>query len=59
MQRDVTFQDLQNMPYLEMVIKETLRIYPSAPIFGRKVCEDIEFGMYRFKLRFKLFILFP
>lgn len=33
---------LQRMKYLDMVIKEVLRVYPSVPIIGRELLEDVE-----------------
>lgn len=35
-----TYEDLSNMKYLEKVIKETLRIWPSVPYIIRDVTED-------------------
>lgn len=40
----VTIQDINQMSYLEMVIKETLRIYPPIPFFGRKIENEFTAG---------------
>ncbi|CRK96913.1 CLUMA_CG010305, isoform A [Clunio marinus] len=43
-QQPVTMNELNNLHYLEMVIKETLRLYPSVPFFGRNLKEDTTLG---------------
>lgn len=40
--REVTVEDINQMVYLEMVLKETLRRFPVGPLFLRQVKEDIE-----------------
>ncbi|KAL7296144.1 hypothetical protein TKK_0010687 [Trichogramma kaykai] len=38
---NLTSNDLQRMEYLECCFKESLRIFPSAPVIGRHLVEDI------------------
>ncbi len=44
--RDVTFDDLPNLPYSKQVIDETLRLYPPAWILDRVPLEDDEVDGY-------------
>ena len=44
----VKYEDLQRMNYLERVIKETLRIFPTVPIIAREVTEDFKIGLLIF-----------
>ncbi|XP_050451728.1 cytochrome P450 4g15-like [Cataglyphis hispanica] len=37
----IKYEDLQRMNYLENVIKETLRLFPIAPLIARELSEDI------------------
>lgn len=41
----VKSEDLQRMCYLECVIKETMRLFPVAPIIGRRLTEDLKIGL--------------
>ncbi|MEH1815245.1 MAG: cytochrome P450 [Nostoc sp.] len=44
--RTPTFEDLPNLPYTEMLLKEVRRLYPSVWIVARFVRDDVSFGDY-------------
>ena len=39
--KDVSYDMLSELKYLEQVLKESLRLYPSVPFFGRELTEDV------------------
>lgn len=41
--KSLTYQDLQELKYLDLVIKEVLRLYPSVPTIARELDHDVEF----------------
>ena len=43
-----TIDDIPSLPYTEMVLKETLRLYPPAWILGRELVQDCNIGGYNF-----------
>jgi cytochrome P450 len=55
--RPLTNQDLISLEYLECSIKETLRLYPSVPILGRKVAETCIIGIISETLFYSVIIL--
>ncbi|KAK0135919.1 Cholesterol 24-hydroxylase [Merluccius polli] len=46
MKQQISYDDLGELTYLSQVLKETLRLYPSAPGTHREVVEDMTAGGY-------------
>ncbi|KAF9809868.1 hypothetical protein SFRURICE_002098 [Spodoptera frugiperda] len=44
MERDPTYQELGQMKYLELVLKESMRLYPPVPLIERRITRDCEVG---------------
>jgi len=50
-----TVEDLPQLKYTEMVVSESMRLYPPAWIMGRKAKEDFPLGGYRLPARTSVF----
>jgi cytochrome P450 len=44
--RRMTFDDVGKLRYTAMVFNEVLRLYPPAPLFGRRAVRNIDFGAF-------------
>lgn len=42
--RQITLEDLTNLKYLDMCLKESLRLFPIAPFILRRVTEEFTIG---------------
>ncbi|XP_049577213.1 cytochrome P450 4V8 [Syngnathus scovelli] len=45
--RVANMEDLKQLKYLECVIKEALRLFPSVPFFARSLCEDAKINGFK------------
>lgn len=46
----LTLNELTELKYVEMVVKETLRKYPSVPFIARQLLEDVHYGKNLFRI---------
>lgn len=55
-ERNITAEDIRDMRYLDCVLKEAQRLYPSVPMFGREIEEDLDFCGHTIKKGYMLVV---
>ena len=43
-ERAITMDDIRQLKYMECVVKEALRLFPSVPMFAREISEECNIG---------------
>ncbi|KAK9138436.1 hypothetical protein Sjap_009030 [Stephania japonica] len=54
--RLVEESDIPNLPYLQAIVKETLRLHPAGPVIIRESAEDCTIGGYHIPAKTRLFV---
>lgn len=54
--RLVEESDIVHLPYLQAIVKETLRLHPTGPLFIREASEDCTIASYRIPAKTRLFV---
>lgn len=52
----VKYEDLQKLPYLDRVIKETLRLFPTLPYIARQASDDFDLGKIFFSINIRIYL---
>ncbi|OMO54091.1 Cytochrome P450 [Corchorus olitorius] len=54
--RIVEESDIANLPYLQAIVKETLRLHPTGPMIVRESSENCSIAGYNFPSKTRLFV---